>query len=435
MARVSFQDELEYYEEDEEEEYDENLEDEKPMKYDHITKRSVQINVDLVEKDPRVNKIPYTDFELGAFLGRGSFGVVFHAKWNGINVAVKSVGSRSGRGVPKEVVLLSKVQHPNIIDFYGYSESNSHIFLVMEYADCGSLYDIIHRYHPQYGAVEYSPAHVLNWSLQCAEAMDYLHTRRPKIIHRDLKPSNVLLSRDCEVVKICDFGEARTIQTEMTAGSGTPLWMAPEVINGTNYTEKCDVYSFGIVLWEMIYRKKPFHDLEVEGQGIFLAVYKGLRPTPLDDIPWSLRNLITSCWDEYPKDRPSFGELIKFLRLAFNFVHEGDERFFTIVDINQKDFWDNWSESVIILKREHSIEHENVEQYTEDTSKVATKPLIKRPLSVDEFRKLLKKDKHPVKTSQKRSPTFSEIVESNKSLLIFLGTTFSLFTIHCIRYR
>jgi len=386
-------------------------------------KKRVQISGDLVEKQPRVNKIPYQDIKLGEFVGRGTYGVVFQAVWNKKGVAVKSIGDRNGSGTPKEVSILSKVQHPHIIDFYGYSEKNNHIFLVMEYADCGSLYDIIHRSNSEYGAVEYTPAHVLNWGLQCAEAMDYLHTRTPKaIIHRDLKPSNILLSHDCEIVKICDFGEARTFNTVMTAGSGTPLWMAPEVINSTKYTEKCDVYSFGIILWEMISRKKPYYDLEVEGQGIFLAVYKGLRPSTLTNVPDGLNVLMKSCWDEYAKDRPSFNELSRFLRLAFSYVHEGDEEFFQLIHEDQSENWDFWSEQTIRLEHEHLLNRE-ISHLTEDSNKTATRPVIDRQLSIGEFRRLLKDGNENGSPSpiQEEAPKKMESFCINTSLLTKIG--------------
>lgn len=83
----------------------------------------------------------------------------------------------------------------------------------------------------------------------------------PKLLHRDLKPQNLLLANKYHTLKVCDFGTAKCLQTNMTADIGTSAYMAPEVSLG-NYDEKCDVYSFGIILWEVLSHKKPHTDLK-----------------------------------------------------------------------------------------------------------------------------------------------------------------------------
>jgi mitogen-activated protein kinase kinase kinase 7 len=101
----------------------------------------------------------------------------------------------------------------------------------------------------------YSAGHAISWALQCARGVSYLHSLQPKVIHRDLKPPNLLLvDKGGTQLKICDFGTARDLTTlgHLTNNQGSAAWMAPEVFEGSIYTEKCDVFSWGIILWEVI---------------------------------------------------------------------------------------------------------------------------------------------------------------------------------------
>ncbi|XP_065649160.1 mitogen-activated protein kinase kinase kinase 7 isoform X3 [Hydra vulgaris] len=190
----------------------------------------------------------------------------------------------------------------------------------MELAECGSLHALL---HPPLGnkTIHYTLAHALSWSLQCAKAVEYLHNIKPMpIIHRDLKPLNMLLKQSGTVLKICDFGTACHPHSEMTANKGSASWMAPQVITGEKYSEKCDVYSFGIILWQMLTRKKPF---ERDPYNIMWNVSRGLRPYPIKGIPSCLEVLIQRCWQNEEKDRPTFVDIVKFLHKANSYVSGG----------------------------------------------------------------------------------------------------------------
>ncbi|XP_071700207.1 serine/threonine-protein kinase STY13-like [Rutidosis leptorrhynchoides] len=146
-----------------------------------------------------------------------------------------------------------------------------------------------------------------------AKGMEFIHG--VGVIHRDLKSDNLLIASD-RSIKIADFGFARIeAQTEsMTPEMGTYRWMALEMIQRRTYTQKVDVYSFGIVLWELITGMLPYQNLK-DVQVAFSVVYKGLRPIIPDEcLP--IRKIMTCCWDVDPKARPSFTQVVKMLEMA-----------------------------------------------------------------------------------------------------------------------
>uniref|UniRef100_A0A672YS98 Mitogen-activated protein kinase kinase kinase 7 n=1 Tax=Sphaeramia orbicularis TaxID=375764 RepID=A0A672YS98_9TELE len=239
-------------------------------------------------------------------VGRGTFGVVFKAIWKGKDVAIKTIESENEKNAfLVELRQLSRVNHPNIVKLYG--SCNNPVCLVMEYAECGSLHNLLHSADPQ---PHYTAAHAMSWCLQCAQGVAYLHAMKPKaLIHRDLKPLNLLLVARGTVLKICDFGTACDIQTYMTNNKGSAAWMAPEVFEGSNYSEKCDVFSWGIILWEVLTRKKPFDEIGGSAFCIMWAVHRGTRPPLIKDLPEPIETLMTRCWDKEPSQRPSMEEV------------------------------------------------------------------------------------------------------------------------------
>ncbi|XP_065676896.1 mitogen-activated protein kinase kinase kinase 7 isoform X2 [Hydra vulgaris] len=269
-----------------------------------------------------INEISYNELNLCEVIGRGAYGTVQKAIWRNHIVAIKIPENQNDRKEFRdEAKRLSIVQHRNIIQLYGTVINGPKLCLVMELADCGSLHNLL---HPPLGnkTIHYTLAHVLSWSLQCAEAVDYLHNIKPMpIIHRDLKPPNMLLKQSGTVLKICDFGTACHPHSEMSSNKGSASWMAPEVFIGTRYAEKCDVYSFGIILWEMLARKKPFEGNPFQ---IMWKVHEGKRPFPINGIPSCLEILIQRCWQKEEKDRPAFVDIVKFLRKANSYVSGGE---------------------------------------------------------------------------------------------------------------
>ncbi|XP_071006439.1 mitogen-activated protein kinase kinase kinase 7-like isoform X3 [Oncorhynchus clarkii lewisi] len=243
-------------------------------------------------------------------VGRGAFGVVCKAKWKGKDVAIKTIESESERkAFIVELRQLSRVNHPNIVKLYG--SCNNPVCLVMEYAEGGSLYNVLHGAEP---LPCYTASHAMSWCFQCSQGVAYLHGMKPKaLIHRDLKPPNLLLVAGGTVLKICDFGTACDIQTHMTNNKGSAAWMAPEVFEGSNYSEKCDVFSWGIILWEVITRRKPFDEIGGPAFRIMWAVHNGTRPPLIKSLPKPIESLMTRCWSKDPSQRPSMEEIVKIM--------------------------------------------------------------------------------------------------------------------------
>lgn len=257
---------------------------------------------------PFVEEIDHREIELFEVVGKGTFGLVRKGRWRDQDVAVKSIASdHEKRAFLVEVRQLSRVDHPNIVKLYG-ARVRTPVCLVMEYAEGGSLYNVLHTMKQ----VPYTLAHALSWMLQCARGVAYLHSMKPKaLVHRDLKPPNLLLVNGGTVLKICDFGTACDVQTQMTNNKGSAAWMAPEVFESSTYSEKCDIFSWGIILWEVLTRRKPFEDCGPPAFCIMWAVHQGKRPPLIRGCPTVLEELMVTCWSKHAEQRPPMAEVEK----------------------------------------------------------------------------------------------------------------------------
>ncbi|CAN6277995.1 unnamed protein product, partial [Urochloa humidicola] len=210
--------------------------------------------------DVAESEIPWEDLDIGERIGLGSYGEVYHADWNGTEVAVKKFLDQDLSGVSLEqfkceVRIMSRLRHPNVVLFLGYVTQPPNLSILTEYLPRGSLYRLLHRPNSQIDEVRR-----LKMALDVAKGMNYLHSSHPTIVHRDLKSPNLLVDRNW-VVKVSDFGMSRLkhrtfLSSKSTAG--TPEWMAPEVLRNEPSNEKCDVYSFGVILWELATMRVPW---------------------------------------------------------------------------------------------------------------------------------------------------------------------------------
>lgn len=129
---------------------------------------------------------------------------------------------------------------------------------------------------------------------------------------------SLLLNRDALILKICDFGTACDKKTFMTNNKGSSAWMAPEVFKGNDYSEKCDIFSWAIILWQCLSRRQPFNKYENEYAIQWSKVVLGKKPPMLNNCPSKIKDLLTNCWNQDPEIRPSMNEIVPLMEELFS---------------------------------------------------------------------------------------------------------------------
>ncbi|GAA0150768.1 non-receptor serine/threonine protein kinase [Lithospermum erythrorhizon] len=273
---------------------------------------------DVWEIDPQLLKFEYK-------IASGSYGDLYKGTYCSQEVALKILKSERlntnmQQEFAQEVYIMRKIRHKNVVQFIGACTRPPNLCIVTEYMSGGSVYDYLHK---QKGTFKFPT--LLKVAIDVSKGMNYLHQNN--IIHRDLKAANLLMDEN-EVVKVADFGVARVrAQTGvMTAETGTYRWMAPEVIEHKPYDHKADVFSFGVVLWELLTGKLPYEYL-TPLQAAIGVVQKGLRPTIPKNTNVRFAELLERCWQQDPSLRPDFTEIVKVLQLIVKEVTDAaDDR-------------------------------------------------------------------------------------------------------------
>jgi len=314
--------------------------------------------------DALSSKITFSELKLGDVIGGGGFGQVWKAKWKGTPVAVKVLtGSAQAETVPKavleefiaEINMVSGMRHPNICLFMGACLEPPNRAIVTELCENGSLWDALRSPLSAYQVADgntrlawplniYEPRtsppptiqegrHVVLSSVEpplapggawpwvlvkrvaagTARGMCYLHSGNPPVLHRDLKSANILLD-ESYTAKLADFGLSRlkAVRSGMTGNCGTVQWMAPEVLCNEDYAEPADVYSFGIILWEMLTKECPYDGM-TPIQCALSVLNENKRPEIPEWCPQSLRALIKKCVERDPHSRPTFTQILAAL--------------------------------------------------------------------------------------------------------------------------
>ncbi|XP_062099039.1 probable serine/threonine-protein kinase SIS8 isoform X2 [Humulus lupulus] len=260
-------------------------------------------------------EIQWEDLRIGERIGIGSYGEVYHGDWNGTEVAVKKFLNQDFSGEAllqfrSEVEIMLRLRHPNVVLFMGAVTRSPNFSILTEFLPRGSLFKLLHRPNPQL-----DEKRRMKMALDVAKGMNYLHTSHPTIVHRDLKSPNLLVDKNW-VVKVCDFGLSRMkhhtfLSSKSTAG--TPEWMAPEVLRNEPANEKCDVYSFGVILWELTTACIPWKGLNPM-QVVGAVGFQNRRLEIPEEVDPELAQIIRDCWERDPNLRPSFAELMVRLR-------------------------------------------------------------------------------------------------------------------------
>nr|CAD1834379.1 unnamed protein product [Ananas comosus var. bracteatus] len=268
--------------------------------------------------------IDFSELTVGTRVGIGFFGEVFRGIWNGTDVAIKvfleqDLTPENMEDFCNEIYILSRLRHPNVILFLGACMKPPHLSMVTEYMEMGSLYYIIHMSGQKIK---------LSWRKRLKILRDIcrglLCIHRMKIVHRDLKSANCLVNKHW-MVKICDFGLSRVMTDgpmNDNSSAGTPEWMAPELIRNEPFTEKCDIFSLGVIMWELCTLSRPWEGIPA-AQVIYSVGTEGAR-LAIPEGP--LGKLISDCWAE-PDESPISSFLLNLsIVFCLRLLAEPDER-------------------------------------------------------------------------------------------------------------
>ncbi|TMX05792.1 hypothetical protein EJD97_023980 [Solanum chilense] len=297
-------------------------------------------NVETQNQRPReLWEIDPSKLEIGYLVAQGTYGTVYRGTYDNQDVAVKLLDwgedgmmtaaetAALRASFQQEVTVWQKLDHPNVTKFVGASMGTSNLkipsknpsegYTTLPSRACCVLVEFLHggtlkKYLYKHRKKKLSFKIVIQLALDLSRGLSYLHSE--KIVHRDVKAENMLLDTD-RTLKIADFGVARVEAQnpqDMTGETGTLGYMAPEVLDGKPYNRKCDVYSFGICLWEIYCCDLPYPDLSF-AEVSSAVVRQNLRSEIPRCCPSSLSNVMKKCWDGHPEKRPEMDEVVRLL--------------------------------------------------------------------------------------------------------------------------
>ncbi|CDP03662.1 unnamed protein product [Coffea canephora] len=285
-------------------------------------------------------QIDLAKLDIRNVIAHGTYGTVYKGVYDGLDVAVKvldwgedGIATEEETRIlrdsfQKEVAVWHKLDHPNVTKFVGASMGTSNLKIpvksnstddhnslpsraccvVVEYLPGGTLKRFLIRNYRKKLAFKV----VIQLALDLSRGLSYLHSK--KFVHRDVKSENMLLNAN-RTLKIADFGVARVEAQnprDMTGETGTLGYMAPEVLDGKPYNRKCDVYSFGICLWEIYCCDMPYPNLSFADLSS-AVVNQNLRPEIPRCCPGALASVMRKCWDANPDKRPEMDEVVRLL--------------------------------------------------------------------------------------------------------------------------
>ncbi|KFP80625.1 Serine/threonine-protein kinase Nek5, partial [Acanthisitta chloris] len=291
------------------------------------------------------------NYEIIKKIGEGSFGTIFLAKGKMDNepcvikeINLTKMPVKEKEASQKEVILLAKMKHENIVAFYASLQEKNKLYIVMEYCDGG---DLMKRINMQHGVL-FAEDQILSWFVQISLGLKHIHDK--KILHRDVKTQNIFLCNNGKVAKLGDFGIARQLNSTMEFAHtcvGTPYYLSPEICENRPYNNKTDIWSLGCVLYELCALKHPvivltvlilwFSLIKFEGSSLHelvLKICRGRFHPVSPNYSYDLRILISQLFKISPRDRPSISSILRkpFLqRLVLRYLPPEEELRDTVI--------------------------------------------------------------------------------------------------------
>ncbi|NWS27677.1 NEK5 kinase, partial [Polioptila caerulea] len=252
-------------------------------------------------------------YEIIKQIGEGSFGKIFLAKGKMDNepcvikeINLTKMPVKEKEASEKEVILLAKMKHANIVTFYASLQEKNRLYIVMEYCDGG---DLMKRINMQHGVL-FDEDQILSWFVQISLGLKHIHDK--KILHRDVKAQNIFLSNNGKVAKLGDFGIARQLNSTTEFAHtcvGTPYYLSPEICENRPYNNKTDIWSLGCVLYELCALKHPFQGNSLHE--LVLKICRGRFQPVSPNYSYDLRILMSQLFKISPRDRPSINSILR----------------------------------------------------------------------------------------------------------------------------
>ena len=256
------------------------------------------------------------EYEVKKKIGEGSYGVVYLIYSNITSmyyvqkkIDLKGMSKEEIKDTEKEVNLLKKLDHPNIIKLINGTKSKRYLELIMEYAEKGDLYNQLIK---QAKSNQYFPEKIIiNWLVQICSALKYIHSKH--IIHRDIKPQNIFLSKKGEI-KLGDFGVSKTLNNTLEKAKtfvGTAYYLPPEIIDEKKYSYEADIWSLGVSFYQLMTFKMPFDGENVPAIIKKIALGSGYKKISKKYYSEELINLVYKMMSTKPKHRPKADDILK----------------------------------------------------------------------------------------------------------------------------
>eukprot|EP01083_Nonionella_stella_P068185 180826_1 len=266
------------------------------------------------EPIPSSNSPQMFSWKKGEILGQGAFGVVYLClnESSGHLMAVKQIQVDPAQkdkteSLRREIGVLSALQHPNIVQYFGTEYSKNVLNVFLEFVSGGSIATLLKKFG------KFNEKLVQLYSRQILLGLEYLHMHR--IVHRDIKGGNILVDNS-GVCKLADFGASRrlsdtTIERPTHSLHGTPYWMAPEVIKQTGHGRQADIWSMGCTVIEMLTGRPPWYKFQTQVSALFHIASTNEPPEFPEDISDSGKDFILRCLERDPRKRPNASRLLQ----------------------------------------------------------------------------------------------------------------------------